>query len=501
MKRPRLAGLALRSTAIAAMLIIVLPAASSADAASSGPSTYQYDLQRSGYAAGETTLNASSASSLTVKWSTHAAESTTQPIVSGGRVFWSTWDGYLRANDVASGDGDWSLPIGFVNQPDCGGVTGPDSTPAVASVSGRSTVFVGGGTGQFLAVDAATGQVLWQVQLAQSPPSFVWSSPAYYNDHIYIGIASVGDCPLVQGRLVELDAASGATVATFNAVPDGCTGASIWSSPTIDETTDSVYVTTGNAGDCPADPTEPYSEAIVRLRASDLGVVDVWQTPNNLGDNDFGATPTLFSGKIGGLPRNLVGAVNKNGYFYALDRDHLADGPVWTDFIGVPGLCGSCYAAYLASAAWDGSSLYVGGDQAVIAGQNCPGSLRALDPDDGTERWTDCLTQGRVLGAVIAAPGVVAANAGDHALVVDSTKGDVLFDYTERSTNYFFGAASISDGVLYVANNDGNLLAFAPTTGPVVPEIPYPVLLVTAGLLPGVAAIRSTRRRRRLTGT
>ncbi len=38
----------------------------------------------------------------------------------------------------------------------------------------------------------------------------------------------------------------------------------------------------------------------------------------------------LFSATIGGVNRQLVGAVNKNGIYYVLDRNDLAAGPVWS---------------------------------------------------------------------------------------------------------------------------------------------------------------------------
>src|SRR2546421_11988774 len=71
-------------------------------------------------------------------------------------------------------------------------------------------------------------------------------------------------------------------------------------------------------------------------------------------DGDFGSTPTLFTASIGGVPRALVGAVNKNGTFYALRRGAVGAGPVWRAYISTPlNGCGICPSGDIAPAAWD----------------------------------------------------------------------------------------------------------------------------------------------------
>ena len=71
--------------------------------------------------------------------------------------------------------------------------------------------------------------------------TFVWSSPAVFGNSVYIGVASFGDCPLVQGQLLQLDRITGALQHTFNVVPNGCTGGGVWGSPTIDAAAGTIY--------------------------------------------------------------------------------------------------------------------------------------------------------------------------------------------------------------------------------------------------------------------
>ena len=91
---------------------------------------------------------------------------------------------------------------------------------------------------------------------------------------------------------------------------------------------------------------EPLAEAIVRFTSS-LSLVSAWQIPadQQIGDSDFIATPTLFTATISGQARSLVGAANKNGIFYALDRTDLAGGPVWQQRDRVEGTALAPHAA------------------------------------------------------------------------------------------------------------------------------------------------------------
>ena len=156
----------------------------------------------------------------------------------------------------------------------------------------------------------------------------------------------------------------------------------------------------------------------------------------------------------------------------------------------------SCTAEFSSNSSFDGSTLYVAGDVGQINGQSCPGRQRGGDPATGTPLWADCLQQGRVLGAVTGAPGIVEVNAGDHVLVADDATGDILFDYTEPSGNYFWGPAYIAGGVLDVSNNDGTLLAFVPTPIAQTPESPQGILLPLLAISAFGSALSIVVRRR-----
>ncbi|MDQ6645173.1 MAG: hypothetical protein M3Y76_12060 [Chloroflexota bacterium] len=71
-------------------------------------------------------------------------------------------------------------------------------------------------------------------------------------------------------------------------------------------------------------------------------------------DADFGGTPTLFTTSIRGTVHKLVGAVDKNGIYYAFDRTSVSSGPVWQRPIAIPGAYPQCGQGSISSSAWNG---------------------------------------------------------------------------------------------------------------------------------------------------
>ncbi|TME87815.1 MAG: hypothetical protein E6I43_02960 [Chloroflexi bacterium] len=191
----------------------------------------------------------------------------TQPVLANNLIYVGAWDGYEYAL-TPSGAIQWKRFLGITTKGKaCQYPIGLAGTAVVAratvNASERSVLYVGGGgnvdaagtmvaggTAQLFALDALTGGVLWHTSLGASPDHFIWSSPAFYRGSVYVGVSAFADCPLIQGQLVQVDAASGHLQHTFDVVPSGCSGGSVWGSPTIDETGGSVYIATGNGAPC-----------------------------------------------------------------------------------------------------------------------------------------------------------------------------------------------------------------------------------------------------------
>ena len=136
-------------------------------------------------------------------------------------IYWGSWDGNEHATN-RNGAQVWQTGLGYTYSSQCDDLVGVASTATIATVGigGKSTpvVFVGGGNASSYALNGNTGAIIWQTSLGTSPDNFIWSSPVYYRGSIYIGLASLGDCPLVQGKLFRLNATTGAIRNTFNVV-------------------------------------------------------------------------------------------------------------------------------------------------------------------------------------------------------------------------------------------------------------------------------------------
>jgi polyvinyl alcohol dehydrogenase (cytochrome) len=417
-------------------------------------STYRGDLGRSGFYPSETGLTTANAANLKLHWTaTGGTGSYAQPIVANSMVYWGDWSGFEHGTNLTGTD-VWQANVGVNSDSAClPPVAGVSGTATVGNMSGTSVLYVPGGDDNFYALNALTGAVLWKTSLGTPPADYLWSSPILYNGSIYQAVASFGDCPLVQGRLVQMDASTGAILHTAYIVPNGCVGGGIWSSPAIDTSDGSIYVTTGTPGACHSPELAP---AIIKLRATDLTVLSSWAIPQSqlYSDPDFGATPTLFTAIINGVPRSLVGALDKNGLFYAWDRTNVAAGPVWQTRIAAP--AGGPLS--IVSASWDGSRLYVGGGNATINGVSCYENISALDPATGAFVWRSCV-QGSMTAGITEVNGVLIEGYGavGRLLFLNAANGATLSAYNPGSWPQ--GEVTVSNGIVYVPLSNGNLIA------------------------------------------
>ena len=450
------------AVAVAAVTVLVSGAFHSSHHGATGAwPMYMGNFARTGFAAGETSITPANVHELEQRWEvTGSATISDQATLADGFLYWGSWDGYEHASDAGTGEELWRTFLGEETDPNCAPPhVGVGSTAAIGSVPlhGQQTqlLFVGGGNGSVYALRADTGAVVWSRNFGSPKQGwFIWSSPALYQGSVYIGIASIGSCPLVRGAFVKLDAATGAIEAQFHTVTKGCIGASVWSSPTIDTSAGTVYVTTGNQGGA-CTSREPYAQSMLQLSARNLKLEGAWRVPKDelAPDGDFGATPTLFTAQIDGKPTGLVGAVNKNGIYYAFRRGDVAAGPVWqTARISI-------FPVTIASSAWDGHRLYVAGMQTRIEGRTCTASIRAVDPSTGAFVWQRCAPGGDAEAALTATPGVVFEAAGYNLYGLSATTGATLFKF--RAYHWFYAPAMVAGGTLFIGNTDGRLYAFS----------------------------------------
>ena len=371
------------------------------------------------------------------------------PTVYNGVIYIGARNGYFYALNETTGAIIWQRFIGFVPKLTCG-TQGFTSTATVAPdpTTGNPTIYVYGATGYLYAMNAANGTDVWPPAVVAIPSTtvndyYAWSSPLVFNGNIYVGISSQCDVPLVRAGLSEYSQASGAFEGTFFTTPPGTVGASIWSSPATDG--QSVYITTGNG--------DPGSLGVSLIQLSPaLAQQSIWTVPPAQlgGDDDFGASPGLWTASIGGVPTSMVGACNKNGTFYAFTTSAISAGPVWQQKISQGG---ECDAAPL----FDGTHLFLAGVVTTINGVRYTGAVRMVDPATGSFVWQTGLP-GKIIGTPgMDGAGVIAASSygargGQNGLwLINAANGQILksISYGTSST---FAQPVFADNYLFTAS-------------------------------------------------
>ncbi len=393
--------------------------------------------------------------------------------VAAGRVFVGSQAGKVYSLDVATGCVHWYFDAGA-------GVRGAISIAELGSgPAARYAVFFGDQRAMVHALDASTGKPIWSTRVDDFPAARVTGSVALYDGKLYVpvssgeeatGAAPTYECCRFRGSLVALDVATGRVLwKTYmvdepkptkkNAVGTqlwGPSGVPIWSSPAIDPERKAVYVTTGNNY---TDPPSALSDAFVALDARNGKILwsrqttrfDAYTAACRMTDKtncaaaagpdfDYGASPILAD--LGNGRRVLL-AGQKSGVVYALDPDN--DGkPLWQERVGRGGSMGGVQWGSAADEAKvyvaisDLKRVPVPNTWATDADPSTGGGLVALDLRDGSHVWAappvSCADRARCSpaqpGAVSLMPGVVFSGSMDgHVRAYSSADGSILWDF------------------------------------------------------------------------
>jgi polyvinyl alcohol dehydrogenase (cytochrome) len=372
-----------------------------------------------------------------------------------------------------------------------------------------------------IALDPNTGALKWKARMDTHPAAVITSSPVVDGNRLYVGVGSLEEVfgpsspnysYTFRGSIAALDVSTGTflwrtytiTDAVYygeaGAAPDmasdggdeggeggaataGYAGAAVWSSsPTVDRKRKQLYVTTGNNYAAPADaPPSVDGNWVDSVLALDLntgavkwgrslpaggaeGGTDVFTLTNLAGpDSDFGCGANLFATTIDGQVRDLVGAGQKSGNYWAFDPD--TGKIVWTTKVGPGGALGGFHWG----TATDGARIYgevnneTGTPFAILgsgrqAGQmSTTGLWAALDSATGKVLWeiadpamSQPLNGAAVDGPTVVVNGVVFAGSMDGMgtmYALNAATGDVLWSFQSGGTVY--GGPAVANGVVY----------------------------------------------------
>ncbi|MGZ9811876.1 outer membrane protein assembly factor BamB family protein [Pseudoroseicyclus sp. H15] len=277
------------------------------------------------------------------------------PLVDNGTMYMTDGWGRVYSIDISSGD---RALINWIMDPE----TPPEFATGILNNRGVALygdyVYSMSPDGGFIKTDRASGEVVWRVETQQNPGEYYSMAPLALDGAIIVGPAG-GDGP-IRGRLEARSPEDGSVLWTFYTVPSpdepgGETwendawqtgGAATWLTGSFNVDRNELVWGIGN----PYPDWEPqarpgdnlYSDSTVALDAETGELNWYFQyTPNDSFDYDEANTQTLYNVEVDGEPRELLGHVGRNGFFYNIDATNggyvsgsqYVDEVTWTDGI------------------------------------------------------------------------------------------------------------------------------------------------------------------------
>ncbi len=424
-----------------------------------------HDLRSSYANSAQRALSSENAADLRMLWQFEAPGQVYGAPVVVGDVVYATSTGGLYAFDGTSGAVLWA-------KRDLG------ATSSLAFDEG--VLFVHDLRAFLHAIDASTGEELWQTRTDPHPQATGLSSPIVFERYVVVGLSSneiVREGATFRGGVAAFDRDTGEQLWRDYTANPPFNGASVWSTVAIDSSARVVFAGSGQNYTGDAGPNSDALFAIdldtgARLWTNQTVEGDVF-TPINPGgpDADFGANPILFEAEVDGVGREMVAAGQKNGMFWALDR--LTGETIWQRRLGR----GSpLTGGVLNNGAFDG--------ERILVANNDPGAgyatLFALDPRDGEIVWQRELT-GWVWAPITTSNGVGIVAADTTQTLFDTATGTELFRFPTNGTiacgasivagRIHFGSGmqhivGTNDRMLYVLGLPGDTRPAAPTPSP-----------------------------------
>jgi polyvinyl alcohol dehydrogenase (cytochrome) len=420
---------------VTVLAIVADPAPKQVTAPSTWPSL-NGDLENTRSAAREKIIAVEKVGDLELFWSTplEGAVKLATPVADERSLYIPTGASRLYRINRNTGVVEWEISI-----PEAVGVPGATIRSSVA-VADNKVVFGLRNKPMAVAIDAASGALIWKTTIDEHRFAQVAQSPIVADSRVFLSLTGVAEealpamtpnykCCDFRGSTVALDLNDGTLLWKTYVLPEGFAGASIWSGAgAYDAKRRTVYITTGNAylgpvavqkcvaenkGDEEAQaachPPGVWYDSIVAFDA-DTGAIkwghrgshDDFFTAGCLQfdgapvracgegpDHDFGTAPMIWS--AGG--REFVGAGQKSGVFWALDPD--SGDVIWRGFTGSSGPLGGMEFG----TATDGKRIYFADSNAkfpsyVPQANTMPdgeviryGSVGAFDAATGERLW------------------------------------------------------------------------------------------------------------------
>ena len=373
------------------------------------------------------------------------------PIIANGTVYLHDLASNVTAVDVATGATKWTKAY---DEP----VIGPNGL----NLQG-GTLYGVTATSVF-ALNAADGTELWRAKPVTGAP--LTGAPAVHGGQVYAGtITRAGG-----GLVFALDARTGATRWTFNTlkdpsvVPPGTPAAGVWNTPLVDPKGD-VYFGTGNAYTTTRflleNPTPLlYTNSLLKLSSKIGGLKWHFQAvPNDWYDWDLQLSPMWIPHQ----KRPMIVTAGKMGYIYAIDPssgkliwkvpvgDHNGRDNDSRKALANPGSVTITPPIEVQPGVYGGVETNMAYEDGVVyaAIANLATTLSDLDVNYGGATGTFDYE----------------GNSGEF-LAIDVKSGRVL--WTTQLPTMAFGAATVSNDLVFTTTFDGTVYAFSKKDGSIV---------------------------------
>jgi len=478
------------------------PAPPATSAAFNDWTTYGYDNAHDGFNPNSQAFTVANLKALHLAWSSslNNFNTGTEPIVATGVAGHAAilivggGSGTEYAYDATTGTNVWSRDLGQENYT-CGGsstaIFGIGGTAAydkatgsIFVVDGKNNVTNGPAHVSLFRLNAGTGTIASQVEIAPSPLAgelnFGHSGVTFANGLAYVGTSSTCDVSSWKGRIAAVNTSTMTLARTFFPAydPNGNTysGGGVWSwgGVAVDGGGD-VYAGIGNAdtgnAQAPGFTIAPsssaaYGEHFLRL-SNDLATLRANNypiAPSPVTDVDLSGTPVLFQ-PVGCSLRAAV--QGKSGSVYLYDTGSIANGPLGSFPLAPPSDAGvnesnPSYSPItgLLYAGVASPSLYSQGMVAISTASCGAPSIawRATFGDDslasGHPRSAPTVTAGGVVFI-----GTPTAGDGGQLWALDATSGTILNNGAPLLTTVgHIRMAPVVDGSwLWVMDNSGHL--------------------------------------------